>query len=182
MGYGLSRELAKKRIGDGTGIASEIRDPLLMQVHFNRNGTRICECCQIEGIRQYTRVRQFLFEGKSYLIICDSTHLRTMRTGPEGKSGAFGLATGVFSPENLETARIFEIDRTKLDRSDLSRGQKLLDGDARYSVVQGLVTNQGELLTIALLEEIGGGKVQGYYLGDESHPEPKGGQVFCVVS
>lgn len=152
-----------RRLGQ-FGIASGI--------HFDRAGRRFCDCCTIDGLLDYKRIRQFNLDGKTYLLVCDKTHTRR-----NGVLHSSGFETEVFSAQVLETAQIFEINRAKLDRTDLIKGQRLLEGAERDTIIIALLNSKGELFHITKVEEnttlaeyVPRWRPIGIYLADEQKP------------
>lgn len=172
------------KIGGLDKLAPEIlrNSGITTNLHFNRDGRRLCNCCVLEGIARYGRIRQFNLDGKSYLVACDTVHGRTQHD-ERGKPIALGIQTDVFSEENMRTAEIFEIERASLDRSDLRKGQRPLKGEEREALVKSLLGNKGELLQLSNVERKVDGKWEkgAFYLGDEETPEMQEGSIFVSV-
>jgi hypothetical protein len=137
----------------------------------------------LEGITRYDRIRQFNLDGKSYLVKCDTVHKSTSY-GRDGKPDAGGIVADVFTADNMQTAKIFEIDRARLDRSDLTKGQRQLQDGERDAIAKRLLANEGELLQLCEVErKIGSDwKSGGYYLGDEEMPRTGGSVLVSAVA
>src|SRR3989338_722888 len=144
---------------------------LVAHSHFDRNGSRLCDCCVRDAILNgYTRIRQLNLDGKTYIIKYNKSHGYT-KFDDDGKPRERGVLTHVLSEEVLRTAQIFEIDRSKVDRTDLTNGQRALQGTEMEELVKRILNNEGEILEISEVKSAADPKWQlGFYLSGEEHP------------
>lgn len=94
-----------------------------------REGFFSGRCTLSEGILGASVMKQFVSNGKTYLV--------TTTSGSKG----------------LSIDAIFEVDVNRLDRSDLRKGQKKLEGKEYTRVLRSLAINDGEFYDIFVIEE-----------------------------
>lgn len=123
----------------------------------------------------------FLFSGRATLTEGPRVSPEIMKQfNSKGKTYLVLLQT---SENDLHIAAVYELDRTKLDRSDLTNGQKRLEGADKDHVLLeiGHSAGQNRFLSIKkAFEHTTTGKATGikYFLGDEQIPQ---GQVDVLL-